>query len=178
MANIHDIIRSSALALLTLLLPCSVMAKPIVVSINDVPNGSPVIQVTGAPNGYALYTGVADPTIEDGADILLYDVDLAGLLPDWAGRFTVPNAPLPDRSAVDIVWIGHDPGLFQAGALYVGFNSAFPGTWYANPGLPGWNNDADLGRVTDNWVTVYESKILVVRFKPHTYRLRNYSGNR
>ena len=65
MKQICNTIKSSALALLTLLLPGSLMAtgKPIVVSIDDVPNGRPVIQVQGAPNGYALYTdiGIADP---------------------------------------------------------------------------------------------------------------------
>ena len=175
MKQICNTIKSSALALLTLLLPGSLMAtgKPIVVSIDDVPNGRPVIQVQGAPNGYALYTdiGIADPTIEDGADILLFDVDLAGLLPDWGGgRVVVPTAPNPLRLGVDIVWITHDPGIIQPGALVVGFDSAFPGTYYSTPDLIGNEN---LGLVTDNWVEVYTSDIVVIRYKPHTYRLRN-----
>jgi hypothetical protein len=170
MIRFNRSIRAIIIALVALSLPCSLVAKPIVVSINDVPNGPPVIQVQGAPSGYALYTGVADPAIEDGVDILLYDVDLEGLLPDWGGRFTIPNAPNPDRTAVDLVWVGHDPGVIQAGAIYVGFNSAFPGTYYFNPEIVG---DADLGPVTDNWVTVYSTDTLVVQYKPHTYRLRN-----
>jgi hypothetical protein len=165
--------------LLALLSPVSLMAAPVVISINDVPNAAPVIQVKGAPNGYALYTGpgVVDPTVEDGAAVVLYGVDLEGLVPDWAGRFTVPNAPLWYRSAVDIVWIQHDPGIFQAGALVVAFDSALPGVYYYSPGLVDpttgmpINTDEDLGPVTNNWVTVYSSDLLVIRYKPHSYRM-------
>jgi hypothetical protein len=145
----------------------------IVISINDVPNGAPVIQVQGAPNGYAIYNGpeVSDPAIEDGSAIVLYGVDQFGSIPDWGGGFTIPNAPNPFRSSVDIVWVAHDPGIVQAGALVVAFNSALPGTYYHTPGPV--SHDDNLGQVTDNWVTVYENDTLVIRFKPHTYRLRN-----
>jgi hypothetical protein len=158
------------------LLPVSLFAAaknagPIVVSINDVPNGRPVVQVQGAPNGYDIYTGegVANPAIEDGALITLFGVDKSDSIPDWGGRFVVPDAPLWYRTAVDIVWVGHDiEGPFGNGDLQVGFNSALPGTYYFTPELIG---DQNLGLVTDNWVTVYADETLVVRFKPHTYRL-------
>ena len=183
-------IRAIIIALVALSLPCSLMAKPIVVSINDVPNGRPVIQVQGAPNGYALYTGpeVVDPAVEDGAAIVLYDVDLGGLLPAWGGRFLDPTPwqalppwePLGDgvnyrqyRTAVDILWVGHDPGIVQAGALVVAFDSALPGIWYFNPGVIN-NTDDNLGPVTDQWVTVYANDTLVVRYKPHTYVAKGY----
>ena len=175
-------LKSSALALLAVLLPCSLLAQPIVIRINDVPNAPPVIQVKGAPNGYDLYTGefVADPAIEDGALITLIGVDQAGSIPDWAGRFVVPEAPLWYRTAVDIVWVEHDIlGPLGKGDLQVGFNSAFPGTYYFNPGLINpatglpLNEDDNLGLVTDQWVQVYADETLVVLFKPHTYRLRD-----
>jgi hypothetical protein len=173
----------SALGLLATLLPCSLLANPIIVTINDVPNGPPVIQVQGAPNGYDIYTGegVANPTIEDGALITLFGVNNyfdPGALPEWGGRFVVPAAPLWYRTAVDIVWVSHDADVFGLGDLQVGFDSAHPGTYYYNPGLviPGnppivVNTDEDLGLVTDNWVTAYSNDTLVVRYKPHTYRL-------
>ncbi|MBI3850212.1 MAG: hypothetical protein HY298_07970 [Verrucomicrobia bacterium] len=167
-----------AVALLALL-PCSLLAVPIVVSINDVPNGAPVIQVNGAPNGYDVYTGagIATPGIEDGALITLIGVDQSGLIPDWGGRFVVPEAPLWFRTAVDIIWVGHDEDVIGNGDLQIGFNSALPGTYYFNPGLinPATglpiNEDENLGLVTDEWVTVYANDTLVVRYKPHTYRL-------
>jgi hypothetical protein len=164
-------IRAIIIALVALSLPCSLMAKPIVVSINDTPSGHAVVQVQGAPSGYAIYTGpeIVDPTIEEGAAIVLYDVDLGQLVPEWGGRFTVPDAPLWYRSAVDIVWITHDPGLFQLNALVVAFDSALPGTYYFNPELLG---DENLGPLTSNWVTVYSTDLLVIRYKPHTYRLK------
>ena len=151
------------------LLPVSMFAaskkvSPIVVTINDVPNGAPVIQVQGAPHGYDINTVLPnDPAIEDGALITLFGVDQGGPIADWEGRFVVPTAPNPARTAVDIVWVEHDFDNFGDGDLRVGFNSAFAGTYY------GTKNS--LGLVTDNWVEVYTSDILVVRFKPHTYRL-------
>jgi hypothetical protein len=157
------------IALVALSLPCSLIAKPIVVSINDVPNAAPVIQVQGAPNGYDINTVLPNnPAIEDGALITLIGVNNyfdPGALPDWEGRFVIPSSPYPGRTAVDIVWVSHDADVFGLGDLQVGFNSAFPGTYYSAHDI--------LGPVTDNWVEVYTSDILVVRFKPHTYRLRN-----
>jgi len=172
-----------AVALLALL-PVSLLAapkkaEPIVVSINDVPNAAPVIQVQGAPNGYDIYL-INDPGKEDGALITLIGVNNyfdPGALPEWGGRFVVPEAPLWYRTAVDIVWVSHDADVFGLGDLQVGFNSALPGTYYLNPGLccrpdgSPFNEDVDLGLVTDNWVTVYANDTLVVRYKPHTYRL-------
>lgn len=180
MKRTRSVITFCALALLAIL-PASLLAAPILVSINNVPNGPPVIQVKGAPNGYDVYTGegVATPEVEDGALITLIGVDTGGSLPDWGGRFVVPEAPLWFRSAVDIVWVTHDVDVFGNEDLQVGFNSALPGTFYFNPGLVNpatgelQNDDEDLGPVTDNWVTVYESDVLVIRCKPHSYRLRN-----
>ena len=80
---------------LGLLMASSLRANPIIVSINDVPNAAPVIQVQGAPNGYVVWPGsppVADPAIEEGALINLIGVDTAAFpgdenaLPDWGGR--------------------------------------------------------------------------------------------
>ena len=51
MKKIRCLITSRALALLVLL-PGSLIASPIIVRIDEVPNGAPVIQVHGAPNGY------------------------------------------------------------------------------------------------------------------------------
>lgn len=173
MKEIRQSIKWGMVVLLGLLLSSSLMAKPIVVSINDVPNGPPVIQVQGAPNGYNVYTGseVATPGVEDGALITLFGVNNyfdPGALPEWGGRFVIPIAPNPFRTAVDIVWVSHDADVFGLGDLQVGFNSAFPGTWYINPEFRG---DENLGLVTDNWVTVYATDTLVIRYKPHTYRL-------
>ena len=74
------------------------------------------------------------------------------------------------RNALDIVWVEHNfyTPDWHAGDLIVGFNSAFPGTGDFNPNYLGVE---DLGPVTDNWVQVYTSDILVIRFKPHTQRL-------
>jgi hypothetical protein len=161
----------------------SAVASPIVVRIDDVPNGNPVIVVTGAPNGYDVYTGsgVATPGVEDGGLITLIGVNNpvedSSIFPDaylfdWSGRFVVPQAPDPNRNAVDIVWLEHnwdDPDSPLFGDLRIGFNSALPGVFYANPEL---KDEQDLGGVTDRWVQVYTSDIVVVFFKPHTYRLR------
>src|SRR6266852_1231737 len=100
----------SALAVLTLVLPCSIMAAPIIVAINDAPNGPPVIQVLGAPHGYDIYTGdcVNTAGIEEGALITLFGVDTSDSIPDWSGRFVIPNAPNQYRAGVDIVWVQHD----------------------------------------------------------------------
>jgi len=200
MKRIRYAVKKSAVALLTLLLPCSLMAAPIVVSINDVPNAQPVIHVLGAPNGYLIYTGelVNDPAIEEGALILLYDAnnivsDPDAALSDWGGRFVDPTPwqALPPlyllppwdpnvnyrqfRTAVDIVWVEHNfyvpEGYPNYGDLIVGFNSALPGNWYGNP-RPG--GDDNLGPVTDQWVTVYANDTVVIRYKPHTYVAKGY----
>jgi len=175
-------IASSMLTLLALLLPTLLMAAPIIVAINDVPNGPPSIQVLGAPNGYDIYRGdcVADPSLEDGALITLFGVDTSGTIPDWGGRFVVPNAPNQCRAGVDIVWVQHDNlfscDLFGNNDLQVGFNSANAGVFYRTP-TPGPSEcllsaDVNLGGVTDKWVLVYASEQLVILVNPHTYRLR------
>lgn len=189
-------ILSRAAVVVALALCANLAAGQIVISINDVPNGAPVIQVKGAPNGFDVYTGegVADPAVEDGALITLFGVNQCpdpesppeGTLPDWGGRFMDPRPwetlppwyPLPDgenyrylRTAVDIIWVQHDVELFGNGDLQVGFNSSFPGTWYYIPEL--WFIDeVNLGPVTNNWVTVYANDLLVIRYKPHTYILK------
>ncbi len=189
MKRVRYMVIPSAIALLVML-SGNLWAKPIVVRINDVPNAAPVIQVHGAPNGYDIYIGdlVNNPAVEDGAIITLFGVDQAGTIPDWTGRFmdprpweslpplysSNPSDPVNYRqyvTALDIVWVQHDvDGPFFNGDLQVGFNSAFPGTWYRNPGFH--NENENLGPVTDNWVTVYSDETLIVQFKPHTYRLK------
>ncbi len=168
-----------------LLLSSSLMAGPITVKINDVPNAAPVITVVGAPDGYDIYTGelVATPGVEEGALITLYGVSPVGLhdKPGW--RFLDPRDPesLPPLyvdampgvnvrefvMAVDIVWTQHDP---NTGDLQIGFDSALPGTWYRNPGIG--NTDEDAGTVTNKWVTLYADDEIVLMFKPHTYILK------
>lgn len=173
MKTIRYIITLTAIAAIVLL-PCTLMAgskkaSPIVITINDVPNGPPVIHVQGAPYGYDINTVAPnDPAIEDGALITLFGVDQSGSIADWEGRFVVPTAPDPLRTAVDIVWVEHDFDLFGNGDLRVGFNSAFPGNYYKTKN--------SLGLVTDDWVTVYADDALVVQFKPHTYRLRDQAS--
>ena len=70
------------LALLILLLPCSLLAAPIIVKISDLANGPPEVEVDGAPNGYDFCTcadlGFIDPANEDGGVITLFGVDRNG----------------------------------------------------------------------------------------------------
>jgi hypothetical protein len=161
-----NIVKSSVVVLLTLLLPCSLLAGQIVIKINDLAVGPPEVEVDGAPNGYDVYTGpgVNNSAIEDGALITLFGVDTYGSIPDWGGRFVDPSLPADAfRNAVDIVWVQHDfEGPFLNGDLQVGFNSAFPGVFYANPI---YNSDDELGPVSSKWVTVYSSAALVIKFK-------------
>ena len=155
------------------------MSKPIVVRINAVPDGHPEVEVRHAPQGYDLFKGqeIASPGVESGGLITLFEVDRAGLVPEWGGRFVVPEAPTSRRSAVNIVWITHDHDRFGNGDLQVGFNCAHPGIFYMNPGLPkpgggNYNNDEDLGSVADHWFQVFAHELLIVEFKPHAHRLK------
>ena len=138
----------------------------IVVSINDQAVGPPVVQVSGAPNGYDINTGplVNNPAVEDGALITLFGVDTFGAILDWGGRFVDPSLPADAFfNALDIVWVTHDySGPLFGGDLQVGFNSRFPGGWYSNPEIHGEEN---LGPVSSMWKTVYSNSTLVVRFK-------------
>jgi len=138
----------------------------IVVSINDQTVGVPVVQVSGAANGYDINTGplVDNPAVEDGALITLFGADTYGSTPDWSGRFVDPSLPADAlRNALDIVWVQHDySGPLFGGDLQVGFNSAFPGVWYGNPLYTG---DDNLGPVSSKWKTVYSSSTLLIRFK-------------
>src|SRR5438270_5805566 len=78
--EVRHTIALGVLALLTLLLPCSLLAAPIIVKISDLANGPPEVEVDGAPHGYDVYTGpgVNNPSIEDGALITLFGVDTYG----------------------------------------------------------------------------------------------------
>ena len=167
--GVRRAIAFATLAVLALLLPCSLLADPIVVRINDVPNGPPVIQVQNAPNGWFFYTDedIANPAIEEGGLVVLPGANPPCATYDWSGRFVVPSAPNPNRHAVDIVWVQNFDDY-----LVVGFDSALPGTFYQTPGVI-TNTDENLGLVTDNWVQVYADEVIVVLYKPHTYRLRN-----
>lgn len=168
MRRFIHIVRENMLILLIMALPCSLMAAPVIVSINDVPNAAPVIQVKGSPVDYDILTGdelppgYVDPASEEGAAVVFWDLNLVGILEDWGGRFKVPDGLSETKSRVDIVWFE----VWDFG-LVVAFNSALPGVYYG-PGP-----DEDLGYVTDNWVTVYSSDQLIIRFKPHTYRTRD-----
>jgi hypothetical protein len=174
--NLRHQIAATALALVALALPCSLIADPIVVRINDLAYPRPPeVEVDNAPNGWSFCAcadlGVIDPANEDGGLITLFAVDRNGSInePGECGwRFSDPALP-PDTclSAVDIVWIQHDfYGPFFNGDLQVGFNSALPGHYYRNPAAcPILACDASLGPLTYKWQMVYKSQTLVVLFK-------------
>jgi hypothetical protein len=169
-------IRAGALTLLVALVPCSLLADPIVVRINDLAYPQPPeVEVDNAPNGWSFCAcadlGVIDPSQEDGGLITLFGVDHNGSInePGECGwRFSDPSLP-PGTclSAVDIVWIQHDFfGPFFNGDLQVAFNSALPGHYYRNPdACPIIACDVSLGRLTYKWQTVYSSPEIVVLFK-------------
>ena len=142
------------------------MSQPIVVRINSLPEGSPLIEAAGTTLGYNIYVGplVNTPAVEDGALINLFGIDPSGAIPDQGWRFVDPSLP-PDanRSALAIVWITHDhSGPFANGDLQIGFNRARPGHHYANPIH---THDKNLGPVPHKWVTVYSDDTLVLLFK-------------
>jgi len=158
-------LRSNALLLVALALPGTLLADPAVIRIDDVVKGQPVIEVIGAPNGYNIYIGpnVRNPAIEDGALITLLGVDTGLSIPDQSGRFVDPKLPSTAfRNALDIVWIEHDFDFFGDGSLRVGFNSALPGTWYANPAVKG---ELNFGPVQNKWITVYSNPDVIVQFR-------------
>jgi hypothetical protein len=166
--------KKSTLIMISLALPCSLMAGPIVVRISDLryPN-PPEVEVDGAPQGWNFCScadlGVIDPANEDGGLITLFGVDRGGSInePNECGwRFIDPKLPQPTcASAVDIVWIQHDySGPFLQGDLQIGFNSALPGHYYRNPTVcPGC--DVSLGPLNYKWQTVYADATVVVLFK-------------
>jgi hypothetical protein len=165
MSKFNHSIRAITIALVALSLPCSLLAKPIVVSINDTPGGHAVVQVQGAPHGWTIVPD--DPTLVDSGIITLTSVDQGGSINEpyengW--RFTDPNAPDWWHASVDIIWIQHDWG--NSGDLQIGFDSATAGQSYYSPSI--FNNDADAGPITNKWVTLYADDTLVLRFKPHT----------
>jgi hypothetical protein len=167
MIRFNRSIRAIIIALGALSLPCSLMAKPIVVSINDTPSDHAVVQVNGAPNGWTVVPD--DPALADSGIITLIGVDVFGSInePEENGwRFTDPNAPQSWHASADIIWIQHD--WADTGYLQVGFDSAGAGQWFNSPGY--FNSDADAGPITDNWVTLYSDDTLVLQYKPHTNR--------
>ena len=182
MKTIHRVMRSTAIALLTLTLPCGLIAGPVMVSINDTPSGHAVVQVKNAPNGWTIVPDDGDASAIESGIITLIGVDVGGSInePDengwrWRDRtdwtelppLYFPPDPVNYRqyvTAVDIVWIQHDP---ITGSLQVAFDSAKPGTWFVNGGV--FNSDQDAGPVTDNWVTLWADDTLILRFKPHSH---------
>ena len=176
MKKSRNLIKSSALALLTLALPTYLLASPIIVRISDLryPN-PPEVEVDGAPNGWSFCTcadiGIIDPANEDGGVINLFGVDSYGSInePGECGwRFLNPTIPQPTcPSAVDIVWIQHDyNGPLYNGDLQIAFNSALPGHYYRNPAVcPTGCPDVSLGPLTYKWQVVYADATVVVLFK-------------
>ncbi len=167
MNTIRYVIKTSTLAILAVLLPASLMATPIIVRINDTPSDQAVIQVIGAPEGWSVVPDEVDSALVESGIITLHGVDQDGLVPELGWRFVIPNAPDPNRSAVDIVWIQHE--WWGDNSLQIAFDSNKTG-YYRNPEIVG---DLNAGVVTDNWVTLYADDVVVVQYKPHTYRLRN-----
>ena len=156
------------------MVPCSLIAGPIVVKINDLryPN-APEVEVDGAPNGWNFCEcGINTAGVEDGGIITLFGVDTYGSINepcegDW--RFSDPNLPSPPdgcHNSVDIVWIQHDfYGPFYNGDLQIAFNSAFPGHYYNNPALCPRACSVGLGPLTYKWQVVYADATVVVLFK-------------
>src|SRR5438876_1824709 len=177
--RIRQTMTSVVLALLILLLPCSLLAGPIIVKISDLAVGPPEVEVDGAPYGYDFCTcadlGIIDPANEDGGVITLFGVDRNGSInePGECGwRFLDPKLAQPTcASAVDIVWIQHDYyGPFYNGDLQIAFNSALPGHYYRNPDVCPAGCDVSLGPLTYKWQVVYADATVVVLFKaqrPH-----------
>ena len=157
---------TDAFPLVLFLLYSSHMSKPIVVRIQTLAEGSPVIEAVGTPLGHNIYVGplVNTPAIEDGALINLFGVDPSGSIPDQGWRFLDPSLPPEaNHSALAILWITHDySGPFGNGDLQIGFNCARPGHHYANPMH---THDQSLGPVPQEWVTIYSDDALVLLFK-------------
>src|SRR5882724_8688540 len=93
------------LALLILLLPCSLLAGPIILKISDLANSPPEVEVDGAPYGYDFCTcadlGIIDPANEDGGVITLFGVDRNGSLTpasavgaSWTRSCPSPRVPV------------------------------------------------------------------------------------
>jgi hypothetical protein len=169
MKTINYTIKSSALALLTLALPCSLTAAPTTILIDASHAGAATVQVLQSED-YNLYIGpeVNNAAIEYGAL-----VDLLGVvnyyypgsqIADQEWRFTDPKASDQNNAAVFIVWIDHDYGdpyngyygpLFS-GDLRVGYNQHKPGGYY---------HTVNAAPIQSDWVTLYSDANLVLRFK-------------
>ena len=78
LGGIQRKIRLGVLAFLALLLPCSLIAEPVIVSINDTPSGHAVVQVKGAPNGWTIVPDPGDPAVFESGIITLLGVDVFG----------------------------------------------------------------------------------------------------
>jgi hypothetical protein len=170
LGGIRRKLRLGALALPTLLLPCSLLASPTIVRIDATQPGPPTTQVFRSQE-YNLYLGpeVSDANIEYGGLVDLLGVDNVynggGQIADREWRFTDPRAPDQTHSAVYIVWIDHDYGdsvngyygpLFS-GDLRVGFNEHKPGGYYTTVNAAPIKND--------KWLTLYSDAHLVLQFK-------------
>jgi hypothetical protein len=171
MKNVMFRVASCTIAVIALLYPGNDMAarspRPIVVRIDDVPDGPPVVTVSGAPNGWNLYTGplVANPSYEDGGIITLFGVNPYGEIDtgDGGWRFVDQRLPADSQSnATDIVWIQHDWN--GDGSLQVGFNTIEDGGYYRNPDYLAI--DANAGPATNRWVTIYSDSTLLLKFRP------------
>jgi hypothetical protein len=173
MKIMRNTIKSSALALLTLALPCSLMAAPTTILIDASHEGAATVQVLQSEN-YNFYTGpeVNNAAVEYGALVDLLGVDNVynfpypwqGQIADQEWRFTDPKAPDQNNAAVFIVWIDHDYGDFYngyygplfSGDLRVGYNQHKPGGYY---------HTVNAAPIQSNWVTLYSDDSLVLKFK-------------
>jgi len=167
MKTIRYMLRTSAFTLAALLLPSSLLAGPVTVTIDDTAKGPPVVQVLDSDE-HLVYVGpiVNDPAVEDGALIVLFGVDREGSIPNMGWRFIDTKAPDPLFAAKDIVWIDHDD-IFGGNDLRVGFNSRKPGTgWYRTPPPnPEPGVDVNAGPVKTTWITLYSDNTVVVKFR-------------
>jgi len=168
--GIRQKIGLGALALLTLALPCSLMAGPTIVQIDASHEGAPTTTVLDS-EGYNVYVGplVSIPAVEYGALVDLFGVDNyyypGSQIADRDWWFTDPRAPDPTHASVFIVWIDHDYGdyyngyygPFYSGDLRIGFNEHKPGGYYRTP--------VNAAPIQSNWVTLYSDATLVLKFK-------------
>jgi hypothetical protein len=169
MKTIRYTIKSSALALLTLALPGSLLASPTTILIDASHEGAATVQVLPSEN-YNFYTGpeVNNAAIEYGALVDLLGVDNyyypGSQIADQEWRFTDPKAPDQNNAAVYIIWIDHDYGDFSNGFygplfngdLRVGYNQHKPGGYY---------HTVNAAPIQSNWVTLYSDANLVLKFK-------------
>jgi hypothetical protein len=169
MKTMSNTIKSGALALLTLLLPCSLLAGTTTVLIDASYQGPATVQVLYSQD-YNLYVGpeVNNAAIEYGALVDLLGVDNyyypGSVIADREWRFKDPTVPDQNHAAVYIVWIDHDYGDYYngfygplySGDLRVGYNQHKPGDYYSS---------ANAAPIQSTWVTLYSDANLVLKFK-------------